>query len=509
VYFSSVLHTFLTNFLGKKWCKIEDDESRKAAAMEKTRGFKAFWEKLGRRLPNKRAKDPEEKRHGIWFKHQKLLKNGKRCYSEVDKLLTTFLGENWCKFEDEESRKAAAMEKAREFKACWEELGRLPSHEAEDPKEKCHAWWFQHQKQVKNGKGNRQRCYPEVDKFLSTFLGGNWYKVEDEESRKAAAMEKAREFKVFWESLGRLPSNSAKYSPDERRHARWFQTQKGVKNGTDRSGQLCYPEVDKFLSSFLGEYWHVTRPRKRNASKSTSTDSSSGDSSVTTISTVSTDSTITTTKTLVKRPRLDTDPRTKLLELSHQELIDKLAKHQQRVSGRFPTEARDGDVDKQRCNDDFSAAALATQGLIVFLDSPAMFTTKYLLEKGVPLDRMVVPQFDTKEYEEMKAWLHVQPGSLRSVLESLEEETIGSIWMDYCCTWEGNQYISPKEDLELLVNRSLVKEGGCVVLTVTMQRVPTTKRLEDMHEIREIMEGWRVHKPFVYGNDMLFQVFTC
>jgi hypothetical protein len=46
----------------------------------------------------------------------------------------------------------------------------------------------------------------------------------------------------------------------------------------------------------------------------------------------------------------------------------------------------------------------------------------------------------------------------------------GTLWMDYCCTMEGNTYFRPVDDFEAILSRRLVKNGGVVGFTFSVRQ---------------------------------------
>lgn len=375
--------------------------------------------------------------------------------------------------------------------AMTEKLGREPSTCSKDADEKRHAVWIISQKKArppidKTG----SEYYPEVDAILTGGLGPEWYTFKKEDYRKEKSMEMARSYCAMFQLLGRKPSTPSK-DKEEQRCAQWLAYQKRARakamgDETVKNKSVYYDEVGHILENALGEgWWHISRGKRKTDSTSPSTRTTSS----------------------AKRPRVDKNPRAKFATMSREELINKLATQAERTRGKFPSDRRADDDAKVFCNEAFVAAASSqTDGLVVCLDSPAMFITLKLVEAGVSLDRMVCPQFDADEYEEMKEWPHVRPGSLRVFLEEATPSSISSLWMDYCASWEGNENVRPREDARLLLERGVIKPGGWVGVTVCMQRIDSSRRVAILIDMAQVFAGWKLEVTKEY-DQMVFVGF--
>jgi hypothetical protein len=474
----------------------DTSSSLEKSALQKMQELEKYVAVHGR-LPTVSSENKTTRALGKWLDGMRGKKRGYAngtLYPSVEQRLVKLLGEDWHNVDAIREKKSLVREEqslatARELQSFFIEKQHLPQNGSKDKREKQLARWFGCQKQAKNGRGSWS-CYDSVDRLLSSFLGDDWYKTLDEDAREKKAVATARELQRFFNDKQQLPKNNSN-DKHEKQLASWFGGQKQAKNG--RCGMICYESVDRLLASFLGDKWHVTRTKRK------SSDASS-------VALTSSSSTV----RLVKRPCLAVNPAAKLAGLSREELIQRLTKHQQRVRGKYPAEAREDDADKLWCNTKFvEAASASSDGLVVFLDSPALYTTRRLIDAGISLDRMVCPQLDADEYEAMKDWPHVRAGSLRSVIDTLEPGSVSVIWADYCCTWGGNDQVRPRRDMQLLVGRGILCAGGAVFVTTTLQHVSREDSMQAMHEMdHEVFKGWLVDAPRVYASgQMLFKGF--
>jgi hypothetical protein len=382
--FNDAVDDILKRLLGDGWCSKWDSE---ANARKRVHELKVFMEKHEDRLPSSYARAVDEQRLGRWLFQQKLVKRkalgikvitAHSYYESVDKSLTALLGEGWWKEQDAET---TAREKALDFKAYLDEhKGQRPSSNtaAKGSREKKLGAWFDG---VRTTKRNALRSpghkpfYKSVDAILTGCLGDKWWG-----DREDNALDQVLNLKIFQEKNQRLPSIAkSSVGSEEYRLGCWLRNQWTKKRKAIEENKIYpYRRVDEALTKFLGkEWWFPRRSCNRSASSPP-------------------------TKKARRSPSTKTDPREALNKLSREELIERLAKHQaqQQQRGKFPADVREHDEDKQWCNARFveAAAAAAQKGYVVFLDSPALTTTLKLLEAGVPLDRMLVPQFDAEEY---------------------------------------------------------------------------------------------------------------
>lgn len=178
--------------------------------------------------------------------------------------------------------------------------------------------------------------------------------------------------------------------------------------------------------------------------------------------------------------------------------------------GSYPVLRRQQCENKLFCNKVFANACVAMkEGGVVFLDTPSCETLKMLLSVGVAYDRMYTPQIEKDEYEEMKGWAHVGHESLKTYVERTQDR-IGAIWMDYCCSWGGNDRMCPQTDLKALMERGLVVcPGGWVFITVCMRGLSEIRMTECVKEMVYVfpLHKWEMVYHVSYGQ-MRFFGFT-
>ena len=131
----------------------------------------------------------------------------------------------------------------------------------------------------------------------------------------------------------------------------------------------------------------------------------------------------------------------------------------------YPVEIRETDPDKATVNNTFAGLVRKDDdSRVIYLDTRAACTTFALLREGVTWDRLVCPQIDKDEYTVMHSKMGglVKHEALKTTLE--RENDIGALFADYCCTWEGNPDVRPREDMAIA--RSVVRD----VIFLTLSR---------------------------------------
>jgi hypothetical protein len=163
---------------------------------------------------------------------------------------------------------------------------------------------------------------------------------------------------------------------------------------------------------------------------------------------------------------------------------------------------------KKWCNDRFALAATMAPitSRIVFFDTPRLYTTTKLLAAGITLDRMVCVEMDAYSANKMRDWPHVVNMTFREYLYSHHETgTVGALWLDYFCTWEGNQVVSPRRDMDLLMEKLVLSPAPQTAVFLTVSK--RGHSIEDRENITKMMNshfvGWSARTLYEYGTMMV------
>lgn len=190
------------------------------------------WVKENGRFPQKRSKDEEERKLGIWLNNQRQGSRKKNCNTPVK----VYLDENlpgWLN-----SKEQQAMEQAVRVVKWKRERGEFPNKYSKNKEEKFLGKWLSAQKMALKGKGT-YTTYPSVINYLNTEC------PEWTDTLEKISMDRAIEFVEWVNEHGKFPSSTSK-DAIERKMGTWLCGQK--QSLKDNSTAVCYPSVQKYLN---------------------------------------------------------------------------------------------------------------------------------------------------------------------------------------------------------------------------------------------------------------------
>lgn len=107
----------------------------------------------------------------------------------------------------------------------------------------------------------------------------------------------------------------------------------------------------------------------------------------------------------------------------------------------------------------------------LYLESENGITSKLLKERGVANKDLYVVNGSADSCRMIKKF--VPKNNVACDMSTNFLATTGhqfqSIWMDYCCTMNGNKYFKPINDLKYILSRKLVESGGIVGFTFSVR----------------------------------------
>jgi len=121
-------------------------------------------------------------------------------------------------------------------------------------------------------------------------------------------------------------------------------------------------------------------------------------------------------------------------------------------------------------------------GRAIVLDGPGINTTKALVAAGWRKDNIFIPNFNEPDFKIIKRkhpqsycvplgrFLHDgnPDGNLdRSICP--QQHTIGLIYADYMCSWNGNKQCCPERDMEYLFQNKLLMDGSVLGITIALR----------------------------------------
>jgi hypothetical protein len=128
-----------------------------------------------------------------------------------------------------------------------------------------------------------------------------------------------------------------------------------------------------------------------------------------------------------------------------------------------------GCITKELINDKVAERTTPNSNVLI-LDTEQFRTAKVLEEAGVKPENIHIPQNDDETYREMQIKQkrnNIEHCTLNTYLDKDIEYDM--VWMDYCCTFDGNKNISPKEDIKKCIELNRMKEAGYLCLTFSLR----------------------------------------
>jgi hypothetical protein len=106
----------------------------------------------------------------------------------------------------------------------------------------------------------------------------------------------------------------------------------------------------------------------------------------------------------------------------------------------------------------------------LYLESENLLTTACLRNLSIKKSNLYVVNGNRQTCQEIsKVVSNVFCNMSTSYLRRTKHR-FGTLWMDYCCTMEGNKYFRPIDDFELILSRRLVQNGGIVGFTFSVRQ---------------------------------------
>lgn len=105
-----------------------------------------------------------------------------------------------------------------------------------------------------------------------------------------------------------------------------------------------------------------------------------------------------------------------------------------------------------------------------YLESKNLLTTEHLRKKGVDLANLHIVNGDSETCKHISQVVPNVTHDISTSYLSITENKFGTLWMDYCCTMEGNSKFCPIDDFEIILSRHLVKNGGIVGFTFSVRQ---------------------------------------
>jgi hypothetical protein len=287
-------------------------------------------------------------------------------------------------------------------------------------------------------------------KLLKNIPGWVWDKFEEQWNRKYKLL------KEYEEEYHKIPARSY-VTKDGIELGAWVGTQKT----NEKKGKLTDERI-KLLKEIPGWVWTKSKQKPIALLKST-------------LKPIA----LPTSKPIaLPKPK----PKPKLTN-KDQEEIKALKKRIAEISAKDPGyrgEDMLGCTTKELINDKVASYTTPNSNVLI-LDTEQFRTAKVLEEAGVKPENIHIPQNDDETYREMQIKQkrnNIEHCTLNTYLDKDIEYDM--VWMDYCCTFDGNKNISPKEDIKKCIELNRMKEAGYLCLTFSLRN--GDKKHEDQND---------------------------
>ena len=132
-------------------------------------------------------------------------------------------------------------------------------------------------------------------------------------------------------------------------------------------------------------------------------------------------------------------------------------------------------------------------GLAIVLDGPNIHTTKILIKKGWNKHAILIPNFDDHDYHIIKR-KHINTffKSLGSQVLEMRRNTMGLIYADYMCSFDGNDQCNPSTDIERIFDNKIMMDNSIFGITISQRGRPKEKSVFVSSDIQRCI--WEVQQ---------------
>jgi hypothetical protein len=107
----------------------------------------------------------------------------------------------------------------------------------------------------------------------------------------------------------------------------------------------------------------------------------------------------------------------------------------------------------------------------MFLESANMLTTNILKNKGVNVNQMFVVNGNKETCDKISKIIpNVCCDMTTNYLKNnIFPSKFGTIWLDYCCSMEGNEFFRPINDIKIIIEKKLIVNCGIIGFTFSVR----------------------------------------
>lgn len=149
------------------------------------------------------------------------------------------------------------------------------------------------------------------------------------------------------------------------------------------------------------------------------------------------------------------------------------------IIDKYNPKKKKDEIDKIECNKLFTRFARENIGDALILDAEDLRTTFWLKRRD--FKHIIVP--NPYVYDKIKRNRFINPiNELVGKYISKTNKNFTTVWLDYCCSFDGNEEMRPQEDIKLLFKRKLLTDNSTFAITFSFrkhERVEYTGQDED------------------------------
>ena len=154
---------------------------------------------------------------------------------------------------------------------------------------------------------------------------------------------------------------------------------------------------------------------------------------------------------------------------------------------KYNSDNKKDESEKIECNQLFTRFASQNVGNALILDAEDLRTTFWLKRRG--FTNITVP--NSFVYDDIKGDKRIT--AVNSLVGDYIRDSnlkFTAVWLDYCCSFDGNAEINPQEDLKLLFRKKLVKTDSTFAVTFAFRKYTRVAYVgQDEDRVRTCIEN--------------------
>jgi hypothetical protein len=132
----------------------------------------------------------------------------------------------------------------------------------------------------------------------------------------------------------------------------------------------------------------------------------------------------------------------------------------------------------------------------LYLESENLLTSACLKNSGVSKQNLFVVNGNEETCQTIRQIVPNTFNMMSTEFLQTTEEKFGTIWLDYCCTKEGNSFFHPIDDFRIILNRKLVSSGGVVGFTFSVREPKKHWKKLTVHRHKLPVEKIKMSKKY-------------